>query len=300
MTTLQPRLVALDLDGTLLDPQGRVAPRSAAAISALSAAGVRIVLATGRSPWSVRPIALQLGLGGDHIMMQGGLVGSAVRDTTRWSAPMSAPLVLEHLAFAREHDLEPILGHREGYWAERLAPDVLALSWPTYDEGSHMALVPDLERIAGDGVIRTFLFTSPARHATIRRSARARFGDRTSITWGDEFGIELLAPGVSKGAALARLAAGLGLSMDTVAAAGDGRNDLEMLALAGRSAAMAAARPEVQKAAQRVVPSNADDGALVALLEWFPWLGDEPGVLTGAPLPGVGKDTGSRPAESAA
>ena len=53
MTTLQPRLVALDLDGTLLDPQGRVAPRSAAAISALSAAGVRIVLATGRSPWSM-------------------------------------------------------------------------------------------------------------------------------------------------------------------------------------------------------------------------------------------------------
>jgi hydroxymethylpyrimidine pyrophosphatase-like HAD family hydrolase len=84
--------------------------------------------------------------------------------------------------------------------------------------------------------------------------------------------VELLAPGVTKGAALRRLAEREGISMEDVAAIGDGRNDLEMLAAAGRSAAVASAHPEVRAVAQLVVPSNGEEGALAALRMWFPWL----------------------------
>lgn len=275
MITPAPRLLALDLDGTLLDPAGGIPARSAAALAALQARGVRIVLATGRSPWSVRPIAEELDLEGDHVMMQGGLIASALRGTVSWSRPLGAATVLEHLAFAREEGLEPILGHADGYWAERLVPEVLALSWPTYAEGSHMELVRSLDDVAGSGVIRTFLFTSPARHVAVRLAARERFGDRAAMTWGDEFGLELLAPGVNKGTAVARIAARHGLGIEDVGAVGDGRNDLELLGMAGWSAAMDTALPEVRAAARQVVPPNGEEGVLVALLGWFPWLETE-------------------------
>lgn len=267
-----PRLVAIDLDGTLLDPHGHVPDRSRAAVRALGAVGVRVIMATGRSRWSAAPIAEQLGLSGPHVLMQGGLVAGAAEGDRVWSAPQEREAVLEQLAFAREHGLEPILGYEHGYRAERLTADLRALSWPMYAEGARMELVPSLETTAGDGVIRTFLFTSPGRHAEIQRAARERFGDRLSITWGDEFGIEFLGPGVSKGAALRVVAARAGLRMSEVAAIGDGRNDLEMLAEAGHSAAMETAGPEVRAAADLVVPSSAAEGVLVALLAWFPWL----------------------------
>ncbi len=265
-------MVALDLDGTLLDPSGKVPARTRAAIQALKGAGVRVVLATGRSPWSVAPIAAELDLPGPHVLMQGGLVADPIRGTTSWAERMGRDLVLEQLAFAREEHLMPILGFADGYRARPLTPEVLRLSWPTYGEGSHLTIVESLEAVAGDGAIRTFVYTSPEFHAGAIAAASARFGSRAALTWGDEYGIELLAPVVSKGAALARLAADDGLAMTQVAAVGDGRNDLEMLSMAGRSAAMATAPAEVLAAATMVVPSNADDGLFTALATWFPWL----------------------------
>ncbi len=265
-------MVALDLDGTLLDPSGHVPARTRTAIQALKEAGIRVVLATGRSPWSVAPIAAELDLPGPHVLMQGGLLADPIRGTTSRAERMDRDLVLEQLAFAREERLTPILGFADGYRARPLTPEVLQLSWPTYGEGSHLTIVESLEAVAGGGAIRTFAYTSPDFHARAIAAATARFGARATLTWGDEHGIELLAPGVSKGAALARLAADHGLVMAQVAAVGDGRNDLEMLSMAGRSAAMATAPAEVLAAATMVVPSNADDGLFLALSTWFPWL----------------------------
>ena len=272
MRSSEPRLVALDLDGTLLGPAGEVTARARATVDALDAHGVRVVLATGRSPWSAAPIARRLGLDGPQILMQGGLVADPLADRPLWATTMRQELVSEQLAFARERELIPILGFADAYRARPLTPDVLELSWPTYGEGAHLEIVDSLDAVAGEGPIRTFLFTSPARHAAIAADAAVRFAGRASITWGDEFGIELLAPGVTKGTALRRLAAELGIAMDDVAAIGDGRNDLEMLAVAGHSAAMATAPAAVRAAADVVVPSNAEDGAFVALASWFPWL----------------------------
>jgi len=274
MSAPEPRLLAVDLDGTLLDPAGTLPERTRHALRAVRDAGVTVVLATGRSPWSTAPIAAQLGLPGPHILMQGGLIASLLGEQSVWAATLDPALVGEHLAFARTWQLQPILGYEHGYRAESLEPAVADLPWPLYAEGSRLEIVPALETAAGTGVIRTFLFTSPARHAEIRQAAAARFGNRSSLTWGDEHGVELLAPGVTKGAALRRLAEREGVSMEQVAAIGDGRNDLEMLAAAGRSAAVASAPPEVRAVAQLVVPSNGGEGALAALHTWFPWLNE--------------------------
>ncbi len=274
MLTSEPRLVALDLDGTLLDPSGAVTNRARGAVRALQDAGVRVVIATGRSPWSAAPIARALGLAGPQILMQGGLIADPEGGEACWSARQPEALVLEELAFAREHAAVPILGFHEGYRALPLDPEVLELSWPTYGEGAHLRIVDSLEAAAADGPIRTFLFTSPLRHRAVADAAIRQFGDRASITWGDEFGIELLAAGVSKGAALRRVAGRAGIPMAAVAAVGDGRNDLEMLAVAGHSAAMSTASAPVRATAQMVVPANGDEGALLALASWFPWLPD--------------------------
>jgi hypothetical protein len=87
-----------------------------------------------------------------------------------------------------------------------------------------------------------------------------------TVTWSTGETVEVLGPGVSKGAALARLARWLGISLDRVLAIGDGHNDLPMLAIAGRAATVANASAPVRAAAGLIAASNDEDG-VAQLLE---------------------------------
>lgn len=229
-----------------------------------------MVLATGRSPWSgIAELADDLGLTGPQITMQGALLSIPATGEIHRLRALPPGVYHEAIRFADELGLDPVVALLDGHRAERL-PGGIELFVSPLVEGRGFRYVSDLSRLVDERPIRVFLPTGPARHRAVRHAAEVRFGTRASVVWSDATGVEILAPGTHKGEAIAWLAATLGLRLDEVAAVGDAPNDTQMLRLAGRSAAMISAPPDVYAVADIVVPSSSESGVLDAFAWFFP------------------------------
>jgi Cof subfamily protein (haloacid dehalogenase superfamily) len=268
---LRPRLLALDIDGTLLDASGQLRDVIAGAVRHVAASGVHVVLATGRSPWhGVRRIAEDLGLRGTQLTMQGALAVDPVSGQIARACPLPAEVVRDALAFAEELGLDPVVATLWGHRVLRLPTGVDFLAKAS--QAGVLRLFRRADDLDDETPMRVYLPTDPVEHLRIRQLARRRFLGRAAVVWSDRRGIELLAHGVNKGEAVTWLAGELGIDPGAVAAAGDAENDTELLRVAGRSAAMGSAPGVVRDAAELVVPSSEEDGLLDALAAFFPHL----------------------------
>lgn len=265
-----PRLLAIDLDGTLLDPNGMVRPVVRDAIATVREAGVTVVIATGRSPMGARDVCLELGLSGPQITMNGAVFGSPTTGEIAWARRIEPEEVRAHLAFARSWGLSPTLCLMDGFAVERPAMSTGPIDVPHFVLESKLRVEPSLDSLAGEAVIRTYFPTGPTDHTTVVRALQARFGASASVVWADDLGVELLSRGTNKGRALATVARTMGIAREETAAIGDGPNDLQLLRVAGTSAAMWNAPPNVRVEATFVVPTSAEDGVLDALRLFYP------------------------------
>jgi hydroxymethylpyrimidine pyrophosphatase-like HAD family hydrolase len=268
-----PRLVATDVDGTLLDPYDRVTPRAAAVIDRLVAAGVTFVLVTGRPPRWIPPILAELGaLARLAVCANGAVLYDAVDDAVLWSRT----LLTDTLVALAEATSEVLPGsglavERVGRTADDssvtqfIAEPAYVHAWPNPDHSS---------------VERAELLTQPA----IKMLARApglssdamvaalapAVGHLADLTFSHPRGlVEMSPPGVTKATGLAEVARHLGVAAADVVAFGDMPNDLEMLRWAGHGVAMGNAHPVLLDIADEVTASNADDGVAVVLERWF-------------------------------
>lgn len=258
------RLVAIDIDGTLLRSDLTVSARSRSALAAARDAGLEIVLATARSPRTARLIATEAGLGGVAVCANGAIVYDLDRDRILEHTPLAARTVHRLVAglrarvpgvvFGWEHELrfgsEPAYEqHRgDGWWPrpDDAYPPCDPLSW-TRPMTKLLARCPgaDLEELL----------------AVVRELAN---GQAAATLAGDSF-VELVAAGVGKEQALATLAAGRGIDSTGVVAFGDHLTDAAMVAWAGHGVAVANAHPSVLAVADEVAPSNDDDGVAIVL-----------------------------------
>ena len=255
------RLVASDLDGTLLLPDETVSERTRAALAAAREAGITVVLVTGRQPRSLAPIAERIGVGGIAICANGALIWDLDTGTMVDSAPLAAEAATRLVHALREAvpgvllavELEEGFGREPG-WAEDSSP---------VEPGTREA--DALELITGP-VIKLL-----ARHPSLpfaefsERASRA-VGDDAVATWAGLRLVEISAAGVTKAFALERLCQRLGIEASEVVAVGDMPNDLAMLRWAGTAVAVANATQEVLEAADEVTASNVEDG-VAQLLE---------------------------------
>jgi 5-amino-6-(5-phospho-D-ribitylamino)uracil phosphatase len=265
----EPQLLACDVDGTLLDPNGVLRPSLRTAIDRIRAAGVTVILATGRSQWGTAEVCSRLGLDGPQITMNGGTFGSPVTGQLVWARRMSAEVVRDAVALARRLHSEPLFCFLNRHAIQAPAGDG-PVEVPDFAVGPRLRTVRSVDALAGHGPVRIYNTTGPARHRSALNAAGDWLGPRASVVWSDTEGLEILAPGTNKGEALRAVAESMGFGPADVAAIGDGPNDLEMLRYAGRSAALLPAPPAVRAAAGSVVSSSADDGALEALRGFFP------------------------------
>jgi hypothetical protein len=249
------RLVASDLDGTLLRPDETVSERTRHAIAAAQRAGITVVLVTGRPPRSLAPIAARIGLGGIAICANGAVVwdldAGAMVDTSPLAAEAAATLIrglrtaIPGVLFAVE--LERGFG-REAGWTDGSLPPV-----PGALEGDALELVTG-------PVVKLLLRHPTLPFAEVARRARETVGEEAVVTWAGTRVVEISAAGVTKARALERLCARLGVQREEVVAVGDMENDLAMLAWAGHAVAVANAQQDVLDAADEVTASNLDDG----------------------------------------
>jgi hydroxymethylpyrimidine pyrophosphatase-like HAD family hydrolase len=250
------KLVASDLDGTLLRPDETVSERTRHAIAAARQAGLTLVLVTGRPPRSLAPIAAHIGLGGIAICANGAVIwdldAATVLDTSPLAAEAAAGLVrglrqaIPGALFAVE--LERGFG-REAGWADGNLP-------PAPPE----ALEGDALELVTGPVVKLLLRHPTMPHAEVARRARDTVGEEAVVTWAGTRIVEISAAGVTKAWALRRLCDRLGVRREEVLAIGDMENDLAMLAWAGHAVAVANAQRNVLDAADEVTASNLDNG----------------------------------------
>ena len=266
-----PRLVATDVDGTLLDPDDRVSPRSVAVIDRLVAAGVGFVLVTGRPPRWIPPVVAELGRAGLAVCANGGVLYDAAADRVLWSQVLQ-PAALAELAAVVAATLPDC-----GLAVERVGARALDGESPFVAEPAYRHAWPDSDNAITS---RSELLTRPAVKLLVRNPGLSSdamvaaltpaVGGLADLTFSHPRGlVEMSAPGVTKATGLAEVAARLGVSAADVVAFGDMPNDLEMLRWAGHGVAMGNAHPALLEASDEVTASNREDGLALVLERWF-------------------------------
>ncbi|HMA34858.1 MAG TPA: Cof-type HAD-IIB family hydrolase [Chloroflexia bacterium] len=263
-------MIALDLDGTLLDSHARVSTGNAAAIAACQAAGVRVTLATGKLLISARHICDQLGLREPQITANGAALMGRDPERILDVSPLPAADYQAAMAALAEYELPAAAYTPHAIYTAALDPRLHAVV--VIHEPQPIVLPDVAHRAAVDGAPFVKVLTmldqhDPASTAT-EADLRARFAGGLTVVRTSPVFLEFLAPGVSKGRALRRLAGLLDLDLAAVLAIGDSYNDLPLLATAGFSVAMGNAPPEVQAAAQAVTADNDHDGVAAAIYRY--------------------------------
>ena len=273
-TTAPVRLIASDVDGTLLTPDHRISAEVRAAVTEATAAGVSVVLASARGPLAMRHLVEELGLldvphaplAGCVVAFQGALVGQCHADgtftelhSTRLDHEVARTIVEQVLA----------AGHVANWYD---GAGWFPSRWDGYGEWEQKATGQAAAGLLGEaqlapGATGPHKLMVPPAHGLpdlVPGIAAALPAGCDAFLSGEHY-LEIVAPGVDKATGIAQLAADLGIARAEMAAVGDGPNDLGMFAHAGTSVAMANASAEVQARATWVTTSNAEDGLARAI-----------------------------------
>lgn len=257
-----PRVVATDLDGTLLRSDGTLDARTLRALRQIEAAGALIVLCTARPARWLAPLADAAGRHGVAVCANGGVIFSVHEQVVLEQFPLAVEVALQVVARLR-HALP------EGTWAVERS-DAFAhepgytARWPVPDD----SVVDHIDALLSVPPVKLMLRHPHLTVDELAARARGLVGHLAEITYSssEDALLEISAAGVSKASALAVLCAARGIEATEVTAFGDMPNDLPMLAWAGRGVAVANAHPDVLAAADEVTAAN-DDAGVAQVLE---------------------------------
>jgi Cof subfamily protein (haloacid dehalogenase superfamily) len=264
------RLVALDIDGTLVGEDLVIGPRTLAAVRAAMDHGVHVALVTGRMTTSALRFARALRLVEPIVAYQGALIRALppAADDPRLGRilahrPLPAAAAREVIAWSKTVGLEPHLNHLERFVVQ--ADDPRAEDYSSFI-GARALVVPDLATWIRWPISKVLAVGADTIPEAVMDDARRRFAGRAAVTLSHPRFLEFLAPGVSKALGVRHLARRGRVPLANVLAIGDQFNDLEMLASVGHGAAMPTA-PEPVRAAARYVARPVGEEGVADLIE---------------------------------
>lgn len=257
------KLVAIDLDGTLLNSRHQLSARNRAALEAALRCGIEVVLATGKTRQAARDLIDSLPLASPGVYMQGLITYNAdgsVRNRIVMAKQTAAGVIALAEAFgfsALAYSDNRAFGLRVDAVTSKLTeygePQV-----ETIADWSHF-----LERV---DINKLIIYGAEAQVAALRQAIDAQLKHAVHVTRANIAGmIEVLPANTSKGQAVKRLLAELDIDPANCLAVGDGENDIEMLQAVGIGIAMGNATPLLKDVADVIVPSNDEDGLALAL-----------------------------------
>ncbi|MGV9253518.1 Cof-type HAD-IIB family hydrolase [Streptomyces sp. NPDC003697] len=267
---VRPRLIATDLDGTLLRDDKSVSPRTVSALAAAEEAGIEVFFVTGRP-------ARWMDVVSDHVHGHGlAICGNGAAVVDLHGGP-GAHRFVKVRDLARENAVETVGLLREAapgtvYAVEQTYGFYQEPTYPKLHMETPDTLAPAEELLAPDGVgsdqpiLKILAYHPELDPDAFLTLGRLAVGGRATITRSSPSALlEISGPGVSKASTLALCCAERGISHEQVVAFGDMPNDVEMLTWAGRSYAMGNAHPAVVAAASGRTVANNDDGVAVVI-----------------------------------
>ncbi len=262
------RVLALDLDGTLLTDDLRITDRSRDAIRRARARGVAVLLASARPPRSMLRYHQQLGLDTPLVAYNGALVWDTVAGKPLFHEPLVRDAARALVVFLRRRDpeLNISLECSDRWYIDDLTEEVRrAIERYEVDPPHGVAC---LEKVLADEAeaISKVLFRGTMKTVEeLLASLPPDLAERLHVTTSGDWFCEVMAAGATKAAAIEWAAAHLGLGPGSVMAIGDSPNDIPMLRAATLGVAMGNASPTVIAAADVVTASNNEDGVAQAI-----------------------------------
>jgi len=267
------RLIAVDLDGTLLDDEKQVPAENREALQAVERRGILISIASGRMTTTIETIEARLGVDCILIAYNGAKVLGRKREGRPLIVhrPIPADVAAFFMRFAKANGYLLNLYHEDRLYAEdgpQRRPFIEIYRTRT---GAEYNIVNDLEQdFSGVCPTKLILLTHQAERDRLHDELRPMLEGRAFITKSEPEYLEIMAAGVDKGSALPLIAERFGIPADEIMAIGDAENDIGMLEAAGLGVALANASPRVRAAADGItVRTNNEAGVAEAITRWL-------------------------------
>jgi Cof subfamily protein (haloacid dehalogenase superfamily) len=256
-------LIALDVDGTLLNDDHELTPRVREAVRTAARKGAEIVLCTGRGSTSAIRVLEQLGLPGTMITHNGASIVDSASRTVLYETEIAHEPAARYVNYLRDRNIhfdintsfDLYVYHMEDYAAQMYR---------------HLLARP-IFREPGDGLpektVKLSMYAAKEVLDQVERDWAEWVDGLHYIRSGDNF-IDVQHPHATKGKALEKLAGLRGVPREQVLAIGNYYNDIGMIVFAGLGIAMANSPEQVKAEADQVTLSNNEDGVAVALERW--------------------------------
>lgn len=260
------KLIAADLDDTVLHSDHSVSDRLARAVSAYKKAGGRFVIATGRMYSGALNACRKLGLTGEIIAYQGCLVVDIESGRILETSPLPHDLTVRICDFAEERGLYFQLYENDTFIIERVTP--YSERYAHFTSCSPKVAGIPLSKYARahkTESVKVLLMTEPENVPALITEVNAHFGAEVLANTSKPYIVEIVTNRMNKGIAVARLAKKYGIPQEAVACIGDSMNDVPMLNWAGFAVVVENGSAVAKAEADLIVPSNNDDGAAIAV-----------------------------------
>ena len=250
------KLIATDLDNTLLDSRKKVSAKSVRLLKKCADAGISFAIATGRSLYSAEAVAEKIGIPHWSVCYNGALITDPSSGETIFSDALDEGTVREVVSFC----------HERGLYMQMYDDNVITVESLRLDQHPDPDLKFAPHREIGDFLEHPFfptpkiLIAAGTKVPEVQAELKSVFGDRLYMAQSESHLIEIMNHGVDKGAAMRRLAAHLGLDKSEIIAFGDNTNDIPLLENAGISVAVANSVEELKRIATYVAEGERDLG----------------------------------------
>ncbi len=271
------RLLAIDIDGTLVNSRDELTPATRAALARAGAAGIHVVLATGRRYSHALPLVQQLEIDVPLVTASGALVKDPIDHRTLYQARFEPQVLRDAVAIVDGAGYDPVLcgdTFAEGFDFYHARQQARTPEWAYYlaMNPRRSRLWPELLTNPPPGIFGGFVVGTLEQMQELEKLLRHKMPGKlhTHVLHPPRykgFFIEISPAGVTKWSAIQRLASEWGIAESEICAVGDDVNDIPMIRAAGLGVAMGNAQPAVKAAADRIAPTHDEDG-LVQVVEW--------------------------------
>lgn len=270
------RLIATDLDDTLLNAQSDINPRVLSALRAAMAAGCGVTLCSGRMLEAMLPLAERIGVNAPMLLYNGAMAYDVATGETLFAQrlPFETALGIVELSERMGCYIQAYPGM--GYYCRKVTEYTRRYANSIRVEATPVGKpLSEWMRENPSDMQKLLLIDTPEGADQAQAKLRAAYPTGAGFLKSKPQYIEITPEGVDKGRSLLRLAELLGLQADEVMAFGDGQNDISMIKAAGTGVCMANGCPESRAAADRIAPSNLEDGVAVVIEEYLEkgWIG---------------------------
>lgn len=260
--TFPYRMAVFDMDDTLLGPDKKISAENLAALAGLRAAGVELVIASGRFQGNVAVFEQRLGFLGWIISSGGAVVSNAATGEILHELTVPHDLALDVFHRGREAGLCLVGYRRSGIFCDAQS------EWTDrYKRVTGQVPTADIAALTDGGLQKLIWITHPERIAELTPQMQEEYRDRLYVVNTEPEMLEFLNPHTNKARAVELLARRLQIPREQIIAFGDGNNDVPMLQWAGMSIAMAHGREAARQAARKVSPAGNPATAVARSLE---------------------------------